>query len=190
MTTLPRIIFVGDSSVGKTSLIYYAKNHLFNDSSTPTIGAGITEMHSYQVGQHLEFQFGDTAGQENYRNNVPIYNKGVSGAILVFSMIERQSFLSLENWIDQLLTHSNDGVPVLVCGNKIDLENQTVGREEAEEWAQEKGYPIIFTSAATGENVDILVSHVVTKILGNVKAKVDRLGTESLTRTRGQTNCC
>jgi small GTP-binding protein len=156
----PRIIFIGDSGVGKTALIHRSKSNRFNEHTTPTIGAGITEMEAQVDGQRIGFQFWDTAGQEIYRNIVPIYFKGVSGAVLVFSMTERQSFVSLDTWVGQLASHADDGVGVLVCGNKIDLQERKVDRLEAEQWANEKQFTIIFTSAKTGENIDVLIDHI------------------------------
>jgi small GTP-binding protein len=169
--SLPRVIFVGDSGVGKTALIHRAKNNRFNDTTTPTIGAAITDMQVEADGKKIAFQFWDTAGQEIYRKIVPIYFKGISGAILVFSMVERQSFFSLEDWIGELMAHADEHVRIIVCANKIDRDGPKVSREEAEKWARDHGYSILFTSAVTGENVDLLVDHVVARFLGPVEAE-------------------
>jgi small GTP-binding protein len=169
----PRVIFIGDSGVGKTTLIHHAKNHVFNENTTPTIGAGITEIEAEVDGKKFEFQFWDTAGQEIYRNIVPIYFKGAVGAILVFSMGERQSFLNLNDWVEQLLAHASENVDVIVCGNKTDLEEFAVDHAEAEKWATDRRYSILFTSARTGENVDALVDLAVRRFLapGNVQCQ-------------------
>jgi small GTP-binding protein len=162
----PRIIFVGDSGVGKTALIHRSKNNRFNEHTTPTIGAGITEMETQIDSRRVGFQLWDTAGQEIYCNIVPIYFKGVSGAVLVFSMTERQSFENLDKWAGQLASHADEDVGVLVCGNKIDIQERSVGRLEAEEWANDKQFTIIFTSAKTGENIDVLIDHIARRFLG------------------------
>lgn len=174
----PRVIFVGDSGVGKTSLIHRAKNHKFNESTTPTIGAGITQMESLSDGKVVEYQLWDTAGQEIYRNIVPIYFKGAICAIIVFSMEERTSFLSLQSWVDQLMSHADESVGVVICGNKVDTEHAQVTQAEAEKWAQDRKFSIFFTSAFTGENVQLLIDYVVsTWVIGSrlipTKSKVN-----------------
>lgn len=156
----PRVIFVGDSGVGKTSLIYRAKNNKFNEGTAPTIGAGITKMEAIHNGIKVEYQFWDTAGQEIYRNIVPMYFHGVCGAIIVFSFDDRNSFLSLGTWIEELTTHCEHPIKYVVVGNKIDSDNQTVSQSEARSWADNMKTVIIFTSAITGENIDLLLDHV------------------------------
>jgi small GTP-binding protein len=155
-----RVIFVGDSGVGKTSLIIRAKTGTYSKNTQPTIGAAITELETEHDGKRVQFQLWDTAGQEIYRNVVPLYFKGVDVAILVFSMMDITSFNNLEDWLHQMLENTGDSVPVVVCGNKVDADQTTVPREDATRWAQQKGFPIMFTSAVTGENVDNLVAHV------------------------------
>ncbi|OHT07188.1 GTP-binding protein ypt3 [Tritrichomonas foetus] len=161
----PRIIFVGDSGVGKTSLIYRAKYNKFNEGTAPTIGAGITKMEATHNGVKAEFQLWDTAGQEIYRSIVPMYFKGVCGAIIVFSFEDRSSFLNLGSWIDELLAHSERPIKYVVVGNKIDCLNQTVSQVEARNWANDRKAVIIFTSAITGENVELLLEHVVNNFV-------------------------
>jgi small GTP-binding protein len=184
----PRVIFIGDSGVEKTTLIHYAKNHVFNDNPTSTIGAGITEIEAEVDGKMFEFQFWDTAGQEIYRNIVPIYFRGAVGAILTFSMGERQSFLNLNDWAEQLLSHTSENVDVIVCGNKTDLEEFAVDHAEAEKWANDRRYSILFTSARTGENVDALVELVVRRFLapGNVQFQDFNTGQGA----GGRKKCC
>ncbi|OHT17463.1 Ras-related protein Rab-18 [Tritrichomonas foetus] len=161
----PRVIFIGDSGVGKTSLIYRAKYKKFNDGTTPTIGAGITKMETVQNGVNIEYQLWDTAGQEIYRSVVPMYFKGVCGAVLVFSLEDRNSFVNLQSWIDELSKHTELPIPYVVVGNKIDSENQTVTRAEARKWASDRNSFIIFTSAFSSENVDILMEHIVSNFV-------------------------
>jgi small GTP-binding protein len=184
----PRIIFVGDSGVGKTALIHRAKNHRFSENITPTIGAGITEMEAEVGGRQVQFQFWDTAGQEVYRNVVPIYFKNVAGAILVFSMSDRQSFLNLGDWVNQLSAHADEDIGVVVCGNKIDREDLSVDHAEAEKWANNRRFTIVFTSALTGENVDMLVDHVARRFL--VPMRIEPIRPKPAARGPKDGPCC
>ena len=80
----PRVIFIGDSGVGKTSLITRGTNDTFNELTSPTIGAGVTPITMTVNGVEVNFQVWDTAGQEIYRSIVPLYFKYAKCAIVVF----------------------------------------------------------------------------------------------------------
>lgn len=185
----PRVIFVGDSGVGKTSLIHRCKNKRFSETTSPTIGAGITQMQANIDGKVIDYQLWDTAGQEIYRNIVPIYFKGAICAVVVFSLEERHSFTSLQSWINQLQAHADENVGIVICGNKVDVENTTVTQNEAEHWAQERGYTIIFTSAYTGENVQLMLDHVVNTWVANARL-VPSDGKLDLNEKNGKKRCC
>jgi small GTP-binding protein len=147
----PRIIFVGDSGIGKTALIHHSLRHRFSASLTQTIGAPITDIETDIEGEHVRFQFWDTAGQGRYRNVIPMYFKGISSVILVFSMTGRQSFLNLDDWVEQVTAYASDSIGVLVCGHKISINPPEVDQVAAEQWANAHRYTILFTSAFTGE---------------------------------------
>ena len=88
----PRVITLGNSGVGKTSLIYRMKTGQFLEETAPTIGAGVTQVEVTIKANTYPLQIWDTAGQEMYRNIIPIYFKGAVFAILVFSMDDKKSF--------------------------------------------------------------------------------------------------
>jgi small GTP-binding protein len=157
---IPRVIFIGDSGVGKTSLIIRGKSDTFTGITTPTVGAGVTPMRRMVDGQELNFHIWDTAGQEIYRSIVPLYFKLAVCAIVVFSLNDVKSFDALPSWIDMLQRNTDRDVPVVIAGNKSDLEDATVDLKQAKSWAESNNYPIFFTSAATGENVRTLFDSV------------------------------
>jgi small GTP-binding protein len=139
--------------------------------------------------KRIRFQFWDTAGQEIYRNIVPVYFKGISGAILVFSMTDRQSFIDLDDWLQQLLGHADENVGVLVCANKIDGQPWRVEQIEAERWANDHRYKILLTSALTGENVNQMIEFVATTFVGPIHADGIEMGTD-LNPSNEKTGCC
>ncbi|EAY17947.1 RAS, putative [Trichomonas vaginalis G3] len=108
----PRVIFVGDSGVGKTSIIHYMKFGSFDSHSLPTVGAGWTSMDCYFENKKIEYQLWDTAGQEIYRSLVPIYFKNAIGAIICFSLTDAISFQSLQSWVDQCLSYTANPVKI------------------------------------------------------------------------------
>jgi small GTP-binding protein len=166
---VPRVIFAGDTGVGKTALIYRMKHNSFNPNTLPTLGAGITEMDSTIDGSSLLYQLWDTAGQEIYRNIVPIYFRGAVCAVIVFSIEEPRSFQNIDGWIEQLLNNAEGNVGIVIVGNKIDSERPRVDMAAVENWTSQKNYPLIWTSAVTGQNVDILEDHIVTRYVVPVK---------------------
>jgi small GTP-binding protein len=159
----PKVIFIGDTDVGKTSLIHRAKYDQFNDSSNPSVGVGVTEMDVNHNGVQISYMLVDTAGQERYRCLVPLYFRDVCGAVLVFSLLEKSSFTNLPLWIDDLTKHANAEVPLIVVGNKSDKPRQKweVTGQDALGWARERGITLIFTSALSGAQVPLLLNHIV-----------------------------
>jgi small GTP-binding protein len=159
----PKVIFIGDTDVGKTSLIHRAKYDQFNDSSNPSVAVGVTEMDARHNGAPISYLLVDTAGQERYRSIVPLYFRDVCGAVLVFSLLERSSFTNLPMWIDDLAKHATGEVPIIVVGNKSDKPRQKweVTEQDALGWAKQRGITLIFTSALSGAQVTLLLDHIV-----------------------------
>lgn len=158
----PRVITVGDSGVGKTSIIHRIKSGTFLEQTVPTIGAGVTPIEVEVDGKSYSFQFWDTAGQEMYRNIIPIYFKGAVVAVLVFSMCDAKSFQSLDSWLEQVEENASDNIILLALGNKIDVQPPQVSEEEAKRWAKSKNIDIFFTSAKTGQNTELIMQHIAT----------------------------
>ena len=156
----PRVIFIGDSGVGKTSLITRGTNDTFNEMTSPTIGAGVTQFTMSVNGADVSFQVWDTAGQEIYRSIVPLYFKYAKCAIVVFSFEDVKSFQSLNSWLDMLHSNTDHEVPVVIAGNKWDVEKKTVELAEAKKWANDRNCQLFFTSAKTGEQVNQLFQFV------------------------------
>jgi small GTP-binding protein len=107
-----------------------------------------------------KFHLWDTAGQEIYRSIVPLYFRQASCAIVVFSMSSRTSFCNLRTWVDLLYSHTSHTVPLIVAGNKIDLDELQLSRPEAMDWAAQENVPLFFTSAKSGVGINELFEHV------------------------------
>jgi small GTP-binding protein len=155
-----RVILIGDSGVGKTSLIIRGTTDTFCTTASPTIGAGVTPMKVNLKGVDYNFHLWDTAGQEIYRSIVPLYFKNAVCAILVFSLDDVKSFANLPSWIDTLRANSDREVPIVVVGNKTDLKKKMIDMGNARAWALKQDFPLFLTSAATGENVETLFHYI------------------------------
>ena len=158
--TTPRIIFIGDSGVGKTSIIHRIKTGAFLENSAPTIGAGVTTFDAVTERGNETFQMWDTAGQEVYRNIIPIYFKGADAAVVVFACNDRQSFENLQSWLDELHSNTDADIITVIAGNKCELDH-VKSEPEVKKWCQARNLVNVFVSAKTGQGIDVLTEEIV-----------------------------
>ena len=153
-TVLP-LMLLGDSKVGKTSLILKLTKNTFDDLTLSTLGK---ESFIYQVNLHgndLKMKIWDTAGQERFKSMSLNVIKSVDGLILVYSITSKSSFNNLEYWLNQLKDICDlSKKTMIIIGNKSDLQaSREVTYEEGEQFAKSRGCNFYETSAATGENI-------------------------------------
>lgn len=156
---LYKIVMLGDSGVGKTSLVARLTNpdRPMNHDISATMGIEFdTQMLDTEHGK-VKAQIWDTAGQERFaRVLLPTYFRKAKGVILVYDITNAKSFESLsDRWMTQLNDHaSSDDLAKLLVGNKSDLEpSREVPREKAEQFCIEYGMEMLETSAKSGDNV-------------------------------------
>ena len=151
-----KITFVGDTNVGKTSIIkkYQANemNNSYNQDIKPTICPTYDKFEIILGDQIVRLFVWDTAGQEQYHPLVPFYTRNSALVVLVFDMNNKKSFDNIDNWYNQLKYKLELTCPVVLVGNKIDLK-EVVSRHEAESWANSKEIPVFYTSALQNENI-------------------------------------
>ncbi|CAL8247541.1 unnamed protein product [Lota lota] len=155
-----RIIMLGDSTVGKSSLLKRYTEDAFLETINQTVGVDFY-VHFLEVepGVRIKLQFWDTAGQERFRSVTRSYYRNSVGGLLVFDLTNRASFDHVKDWHDEVcervLPHR---VMFLLLGHKSDRgENdpgeRVISREEAEKLASRMGMPYVEASAKTGRNV-------------------------------------
>jgi small GTP-binding protein len=158
-----RVVAIGASSVGKTSLVSAAMERPFKAFEQNTVGAN---WHLYATtvdGAPFQLQIWDTAGQERYRALGPLYYRHAAAALAVFDLTSRESFVALPGWVGAFHAVAGPAALVFVVGNKGDLaDNRQVAAGEALEWAAGAGrnYPYCETSAKTGQGVAALFQAV------------------------------
>ncbi|KAH0790801.1 Ras family protein [Histomonas meleagridis] len=158
-TLCHKAVFIGDSSVGKTSIIY---QFIFNSCSPDqqaTIGIDFFSKTISKGEEMVRLQIWDTAGQEKFHSLIPSYIRGSTIAILTYDITSRTSFENLHKWHQIIL---NTSIPTLfVVGNKLDLDSEReVLTEEGEKFASGINASFIEVSAKTAENVEELFSRV------------------------------
>ena len=155
-----KIIIIGDPNVGKSNiLIRYTKNE-FQTDENPTIGADFYSKNLEIEDIPCKLQIWDTAGQEHFRSIVKSYYKGISGAMIVYDISNKSSFDRLPVWLQEIENNCKaEDVPVVIAGNKKDLEEERqVVREEAEEFCKERGLFFLETSAK--DNQDEMIQKI------------------------------
>ena len=128
-----KIIIIGDSGVGKSSLLKRAVKNSFDNSYQATIGFEFLLMHFKVNDLKFKFQIWDTCGQEMYRSLVQGFYHNTSLALLVYDINKKPTFESLDIWLKDLKQHTEQDLPVFIVGNKNDLD-RNVTEEEAKEF--------------------------------------------------------
>lgn len=162
-----KLLLVGDSGVGKTSLLLRFTQGSFNESVRNTVGVDLrVKMVNYR-GKKLKLTIWDTAGQERFRTLTSAYYRGAHGVILVYSINDRESFTNLSHWLKEIDIYStNEDAVKLLIGNKSDCESErVVSKDEARAFARERGMLFIEASAKTQEGVSQAFDECIQKIL-------------------------
>ena len=149
-----RITMLGDSAVGKTSLISQFLTQKFDENYLTTIGKDKLEKKVVmEDGNEIKLIIWDTAGQERFHSIATSTIKGSQGIILTFDLTKKSTFNSLEAWLNDIQENSNE-VPVVIFGNKCDLfEKYEVENEEAKKFAKDNNLQYFETSAKQNVNV-------------------------------------
>ena len=149
-----RVVLIGDSSVGKTSLLNQLIQHKFNEGEQSTVGANY-QLYSQTIGEtSVDMQIWDTAGQEKFRSLGPIYFRKAAGAIAVYDQTAKESFEHIGEWINNFTDVAGSEAVICIAANKSDLaEKSEIQFSVAQQWSKVHGYPIIPTSALSGEGV-------------------------------------
>ncbi|CAH1098796.1 unnamed protein product [Psylliodes chrysocephalus] len=165
LTTL-KILIIGESGVGKSSLLLRFTEDNFDPEQTLTIGVDFKTKRLNIDGSRVKLAIWDTAGQERFRTLTPSYYRDAQGAILVFDVSSYATFSKLEMWLNELETYStkNDIIKMIV-GNKIDVDKREVSREEAMRFAKRHHTLYIEASAKTKDGVESAFEELVHKII-------------------------
>jgi len=157
---LLKVIILGDSGVGKTSLMNQYVHRRFSNQYKATIGADFLTKEVMIDDKLVTLQIWDTAGQERFQSLGVAFYRGADSCVLCYDMTDSKSFDNLESWMDEFLVHAAprnaDSFPFVVLGNKADLaKRRQVNLSRAQQWCQSKGeIPHYETSAKEAVNVD------------------------------------
>jgi small GTP-binding protein len=165
-----KVVFVGDSRVGKTSLIRRYLNETIDVIST--LGATLTQIEVNLPSHPITLNVWDTAGQEELRNLVPIYAKGSHAAIIAFDQSRPETWEHVDGWFNYIRQNVGE-IIITVAANKSDIEPSRVDYNEVLQWAAEHGVEVTRTSAREGTNVEALFQFVAAELDANAKVAKD-----------------
>ncbi|VDO03680.1 unnamed protein product [Rodentolepis nana] len=152
-----RFILIGDSTVGKSSLLQYFYEGKIASIPEPTVGVDYFSRNILLTdGTVIKLRLWDTAGQEKFKSITRSYYRNAVGALLIFDITNRDSFEHIMGWYEDAANNMKCQPPMFIlCGQKTDLENlRQVTKMEAEVLAENLGVPYIETSALHGVNVE------------------------------------
>ena len=150
-----KFLLIGDSGVGKSSLLIRFADDIFNETFISTIGVDFKIRTITVEGKVVKLQIWDTAGQERFRTLTTAYYRSANGIIMVYDVTEKKTYENLEQWLKEVGKFAVEGVEKLLVGNKCDLVGQRqVNYEVARSFAEKLQISFIETSAKDSTNVE------------------------------------
>ena len=153
--------------MGKTSIIHRFIYDSFDEAYQATIGIDFMSQKMYVEDKIIILNLWDTAGQERFKSLIPSYIKDSAVAIVCYDVTSRESFQSIDKWIEDARALRDDDVLLILAGNKSDLgERRQVSFEEGQEYAQRMNLLFFETSAKNGQNIKTLFNELAKKLTG------------------------
>ena len=185
-----KIILLGDTAVGKTSILLRFSENKYSGDFHSTIGVDFRVSLQKYNDKSVKLQLWDTAGQERFRNIVSSYYRVAHAAFFIFDITNLSSFENISMWIGESENFLKDDIPKFLIGNKSDLEDKrAVLKERAVRFAERLKMNYLEVSAKTAANINNMFSEV-TKILvdkGNSPPCTNQVRRASI---RQEDSCC
>ena len=205
-----KIAIIGNQHVGKTTILSRYKYETTDDSYAPTVGIDFLTKNVFLEDKTIRLIMWDTAGQERFKSLIPSYLKNANCVILTYDITEKSSFSALGKWLSDVKDNVVEGTFIILCGNKIDLNNKRViPKEEGEKFAKENNIAFAETSATTGQGINELFNTILANFCDvpiqnkeNKEDDLDGMGSktislkdlkkedENVEKKKKKKNCC
>ena len=201
-----KLILIGSSGVGKSSILQRYVQKIFNTEYTCTIGVDFFMKTNNIRDKSIKLQLWDTAGTEKFKSITTGYYRGANAAFVVFDLTSKPSFDSVSEWIENYYKYSNPDSEkhVVLIGNKSDLkENREITKEQIDSFVMNNKIKYFETSAKNGENIEECFYFIAEKLMNdleekgfenNINDKNDVINDENLKKNKidiiGGKRCC
>ena len=161
-----QVLIIGDSTVGKTSILSRFTEGTFSPNYLATVGLDFFTKDEYFNNKIVRIKIWDTAGQERYKALTQGFFRNAHGILIVYDVTNSETFDNLKYWVQSIHTHLGEkgNVKVIIIGNKIDLKRE-IKKEDAQKYAEENGYKYFETSALSGEGIEESIKYLVQQVL-------------------------
>ena len=160
-----KILIIGDSNVGKTSILLQYTSNFFQETHIATIGVEFKLKEIMLDNIEYKLNIWDTAGQERFKAITKSFFKAADGIVFVYDVTNKPSFVNIKNWIKDAESKAND-FKIIIVGNKIDLnDSREVSFEEGKNFAKKKNCPFFESSAKDKINIDEIFITLLEEIL-------------------------
>jgi len=161
-----KLLLIGDSGVGKSSLLLRFADNTFTESFISTIGVDFKIRTIDVNGKTVKLQIWDTAGQERFRTITSSYYRGAHGIIVVYDITNAETFNNVQKWLQEIERYACDTVHKLLIGNKCDLVNdRKISTEDAREFADQFNLVFLESSAKDSTNVEEAFTRMAKSIM-------------------------
>ena len=165
-----KLLLLGDSTVGKTSLMIRFCDNFYEENKVSNIGTIFKSKEIEINNQKIELNIYDTSGQERYRSLAKNYLRNANGIIFVFDLTNDNTFENITNWLNNCNDVINNYQKILV-GNKLDLEDKQIDERRVEKFCSENNMKYFEASAKNGKNVEIIFKEIALLILDDKQKK-------------------
>ena len=181
-----KLLFLGDTSVGKTSLLIRYTDDLFDSESLPTLGVDVRYKYVTLENKKIRLDIWDTAGQERFKNITKNYLHGANGIFFVCDITCANTLEILKTWINEAKMNVSPETEMVIVGNKIDLNDKREIKTESIKKLGEKYQIKVFeTSAKTGEGVEDIFIYLTKKLFENKNIGQVLPGEDEVTKRKG-----
>lgn len=159
------ILTVGETQVGKTSLILRFIDRVFYYDTKATIGIDFKVKNVNLLNKNVLIKIWDSAGQERFKTVTKQYYKNAEGIMIIYDVTSEKSFSMIDEWFKSIIENKRKGAQAILIGNKTDSVNRVISKEQGERLAEKYKVKYYETSALSGENVDKVFEELAESIL-------------------------
>lgn len=172
-----KLVTLGSSGVGKSSIMLRYVRNTFSDTAVSTIGASfLVKSIALPDGHRFRLELWDTAGQERYASLAPMYYRSAQAALIVYDVTDRPTWERAQEWVRTLKVSERSDIIMILVGNKTDLPDRAVSLKEAGTFAREQDIMHVEVSAKLGAGIDAIFSSVTNILVAASKSRSKQRG--------------